>query len=315
MRPVTVEPPSAPVPALGAPPPRDVALLAVVVAAVSTSGPLVVATAVPALAIAFWRNALGAVAVGGYVATRPRRRAELAGLTRRELRLSGVAGVFLALHFATWIPSLRLTSVASSVALVCLQPVWGVLIARARGHAVPRQAWAGIAIAFGGVLVLTGIDAGQGRQVLLGDLLAIVGGMAAAGYVTVGAEVRRTVSTSPYTLLCYSLCAMLLAGTCLATGASFSGYTQADWARIVLLTILAQLLGHTLANVVLRTTSATVVSLAILLEVPGSIIVAALLLGQVPPLEVLPAVALMLGGIVVVVRAQTPVGVDPEPPG
>ena len=93
--------------------------------------------------------------------------------------------------------------------------------------------------------------------------------MAAAGYVTVGAEVRRTVSTSPYTLLCYSLCAVLLAGTCLATGASFSGYSAKDWAQIVLLTILAQLLGHTLANVVLRTTSATVVSLAILLEVPG----------------------------------------------
>ena len=314
MPPVTVDPPSAPAP-LGAPPARDVTLLAVVVAAVSTSGPLVVATAVPALAIAFWRNALGALAIGGYVATRPQRRAELAGLTRRELRLSGIAGVFLALHFATWIPSLRLTSVASSVALVCLQPAWVVLIARARGHAVPGQAWLGIAIAFGGVLVLTGIDAGQGRDVLLGDVLAIVGGMAAAGYVTVGAEVRRTVSTSPYTLLCYSLCAVLLAGTCLATGASFSGYSSKDWAQIVLLTILAQLLGHTLANVVLRTTSATVVSLAILLEVPGSIVVAAVLLGQVPPPEVLPAVALMLGGIAVVVRSQAPAGVEAEPPG
>ncbi len=314
MPPVTDDPPSAPVP-LGAPPARDVALLAVVVAAVSTSGPLVVATAVPALAIAFWRNALGALAIGGYVATRPQRRAELAGLTRRELRLSGVAGIFLALHFATWIPSLRLTSVASSVALVCLQPAWVVLIARARGHAVPGQAWLGIAIAFGGVLVLTGIDAGQGRDVLLGDVLAIVGGMAAAGYVTVGAEVRRTVSTSPYTLLCYSLCAVLLAGTCLAAGASFSGYSSKDWAQIVLLTILAQLLGHTLANVVLRTTSATVVSLAILLEVPGSIVVAAVLLGQVPPPEVLPAVALMLGGIAVVVRSQAPAGVEVEPPG
>ena len=128
----------------------------VVVAAVSFSGPLVVAMAVPALAIAFWRNGLGSVAVGGYVVARPARRAELRSLGRRELRLSGVAGVFLAVHFATWMPSLRLTTVASSVALVCLQPVWVVLIARARGHDVPAAAWVGIAVSFGGVLLLTG---------------------------------------------------------------------------------------------------------------------------------------------------------------
>ena len=129
------------------------------------SGPLVVAMAVPALAIAFWRNAFGSLAVGGYVAARPARRAELRALKPRELRLSATGRwVLLAVHFATWVPSLRLTSVASSVALVCLQPVWVVLIARARGHAVPAAAWVGIGIAFGGVLLLTGVDAGRGRR-------------------------------------------------------------------------------------------------------------------------------------------------------
>jgi drug/metabolite transporter (DMT)-like permease len=300
---------------LGRPPRRDLGLLVVVVAAVSFSGPLVVAMAVPALAIAFWRNALGSVVVGGYVASRTARRAELRGLGRRELRLSGIAGVFLAAHFATWVPSLRLTSVASSVALVCLQPVWVVLIARARGHAVPPAAWVGIAISFGGVLVLTGLDAGRGGDALLGDVLALLGGMAAAGYVTVGGEVRRTVSTSPYTLLCYGTCAMLLAVVCVVAGAPFTGYDAADWGRLVLLTFLAQLLGHTLANVVLRTTSPTVVSLAILLEVPGAIVVAALLVGQVPSASVLPAVALMLGGIALVIRSQGADVPEPEPPG
>ena len=300
---------------LGRPPRRDLGLLVVVVAAVSFSGPLVVAMAVPALAIAFWRNAFGSLAVGGYVAARPARRAELRTLRTRELRLSGAAGVLLAIHFATWIPSLRLTSVASSVALVCLQPVWVVLIARARGHAVPAAAWVGIAISFGGVLLLTGVDAGRGGDVLLGDLLALLGGMAAAGYVTVGAEVRRTVSTSPYTLLCYGTCAVLLALVCVVAGAPFTGYSAADWSRLVLLTFLAQLLGHTLANVVLRTTSPTIVSLAILFEVPGAIVVAALLVGQLPPASVLPAVVLMLVGVALVIRSQGSEVPEPEPPG
>ena len=139
--------------------------------------------------------------------------------------------------------------------------------------------------------------------------------MAAAGYVTVGGEVRRTVSTSPYTLLCYGTCAMLLlAVVCVVAGAPFTGYDAADWSRLVLLTFLAQLLGHTLANVVLRTTSPTVVSLAILFEVPGRDRRGALLVGQVPPASVLPAVGAMLGGVALVIRSQGADVPEPEPP-
>jgi drug/metabolite transporter (DMT)-like permease len=290
-------------------------LLVVVVAAVSTSAPLVVAIAAPALAIAFWRNAMGSVAVGGYVLARADRRAGLRALDRRELGLSALAGILLAAHFATWIPSLRLTSVASSVALVSLQPVWVVVIARARGHRVPGWAWIGIGVALAGVLLLTGVDAGHGGAALLGDFLALLGGMAAAGYVSVGAQVRQTVSTSAYTLLCYSTAALLIAVLCVVTGAALTGYSAADWGRLVLLTFLAQLLGHTLANVVLRTTSPTVVSLAILLEVPGAIAVAALLVGQAPPRSVLPAVVLMLVGVALVIGTQDADEPPPEPPG
>ncbi len=61
--------------------------------------------------------------------------------------------------------------------------------------------------------------------------------------------------------------------------------------------------GHTLINKVLATTSATVVSLAILLEMPGATIIAAVTLQQLPPLGIIPAVALMFAGIVLVIRA------------
>lgn len=300
---------------LGTPPPRDVGLLAVAVASVSFSGPLVVAIAAPALAIAFWRNAFGSLAIAGYVGVRRSERAALRGLSAREVRLSGAAGVLLSLHFATWITSLRLTSVASSVALVSLQPVFALLIARLRGHRVPTIAWLGIAVALSGVALLTGVDAGHGRDALLGDLLALLGGAFAATYVTVGAEVRRTVSTSSYTLVCYATCAALLAAACVLGGVRLAGFDLGTWAGLLLLTVLAQLLGHSLINLVLRSTSPTVVSLSLLLEVPGSILVAAVLLSQRPPLALLPAVALILGGIAVVVRAQGGDVPEPEPPG
>jgi drug/metabolite transporter (DMT)-like permease len=100
-------------PVHGRPHGADAVYLTVALVAVSTSGPLMAATAVPALAIAFWRNAMAsavlvpAVLVGF--------RAELRGLDRRERRLAALAGLLLALHFATWVPALTYTSVASAM--------------------------------------------------------------------------------------------------------------------------------------------------------------------------------------------------------
>jgi hypothetical protein len=102
---------SGPAHELAMPSSTDLTLIAIAVTAVSTSGPLIVASAAPALALAFWRNGLGAAAMMSVALTR--NRSELRRLTRREWRLTVIAGTLLAAHFATWIPSLRYTSVAS----------------------------------------------------------------------------------------------------------------------------------------------------------------------------------------------------------
>src|SRR4051794_31358809 len=141
---------------LGAPPPVDVLAMVVAIAAVSTSGPLMAATAAPAMAIAFWRNGLaGVVLVPIAFVTR---RTELRGLDAREWRLALLAGLFLALHFATWVPSLSYTSVASATALVATQPVWAALIAQLQGQHIGRRMWTGIAVAVAGAVFLTGAD-------------------------------------------------------------------------------------------------------------------------------------------------------------
>ena len=126
------------------PPTADLVLLAVAVVAVSTSAPLIRAADAPSLAVAFWRNALALPVLGAIVLVGAERRRELRHLGARERRLTVVAGLFLAAHFATWVPSLSYTSVASSVALVATQPVWAAVIARYRGDHVPTAAWWGI---------------------------------------------------------------------------------------------------------------------------------------------------------------------------
>ena len=284
--------------------PRGSHAVALVVAlcAVSTSGPIIAAMAVPGLAIAFWRTALAtAVLLPAALLTRRR---ELSRLTGRELRWALLAGVLLAAHFATWVPSLFLTSVASATALVATQPVWAALLARAAGRGLPRRAWAGTLVAVAGAGVLAGVDVSLDPRALLGDLLAVTGGAFAAAYVVAGAEVRRSVSTTTYTLLCYGTCSLVLLPVCLLADVPLGGYAGADWVRLLALTLGAQLLGHSLVNVVLSSTSATVVSLSILFEVPGAALLAAVFLGQVPPLAAVPGLALLLVGVAVVVTSR-----------
>lgn len=297
---------------LARPPVADIAFLGVAVLFISSSGPIIAAIAAPALAIAFWRCFLGSAFTAPWVLLR--RRAELARLTRREWWLIVASGLLLGAHFATWIPSLRFTTVASSTALVATQPVWAALIARWRGAVIPRSAWVGIGISLAGVLVLTGIDLSVDPRHLIGDLLALVGAMLAAAYVTVSESARQTVSTATLTTGLYASSAVLLVVLCVVLAQPLTGFSAQDWLLILLLTLGAQLLGHSLINKVLATTSATVVSLAILLEMPGATVIAAIALGQVPPLAILPAVALMFAGIVLVIRAGSRTVPSETPP-
>lgn len=283
------------------PPTSDLLLIALAVAAVSTSAPLIRQAAAPALAVAFWRNALATGVLAPWALLTARR--ELLALDRRRRRMAAVAGLLLAAHFATWIPSLSFTSVASSVALVATQPVWAALLARRRGDHVPREAWTGIVVAVAGAVALTGIDVQISARALFGDLLALVGGALAAAYVTVGAEVRATVSTTTYTTLCYATASLALLGVCVVGGQQLTGYRPGTWWAIVGLTAGAQLLGHSVFSRVLRTTSATIVSVAILFEIVGAAVIAWLWFGERPPAAAVPAAALLACGVVLVVRS------------
>ncbi|MEU1784498.1 DMT family transporter [Streptomyces sparsogenes] len=282
--------------------PLDVALLALAVASVSFSAPLIAATAAPALAVAFWRNAMAVGALTPLALLRHRR--ELRGMGHRGVLLSAGAGVLLALHFGAWLPSLHMTSVASSTALATTTPIWTALLLRLRGQRPPALAWAGMVIAVLGVVMLTGVDLALSPRALAGDALALVGGIAAAGYVVLGAEVRRTVSTTAYTYVCYGTTSVLLLLTCLASGTALGGYSGVTWLKLAALTVTAQLLGHSMINRVVKGLGPSVTSTALLLETPGAALIAALWLGQTPQVIAYPALAVILVGLALVVLAD-----------
>lgn len=283
------------------PPRADVLLLALGVLCASSAPPLIAATAAPALAIAFWRTGLGSAVVLPYALIRSRD--ELRRASIGAMALAALAGVFLAAHFAAFVPSLGLTSVASAAALVCSQAIWAAVFGRVLGERLPRRAWVGTAVALLGVLLVTGVDVSLSARALGGDALAFAAGVFGGAYIVAGGRVRQRLSTTAYTAVCYSTCAALLLGVCVVSAQPLGGYAADDWARILALTVLAQLLGHSVFNHVLRSTSATVVSLATLFTVPLAAVLAAVALGQTPPVAAVPALAVILAGTALVITA------------
>ncbi|MGZ4579139.1 MAG: DMT family transporter [Nocardioidaceae bacterium] len=278
---------------------RTFLLLAVGVVAVSLSGPLMAAMVVPPLAIAFWRNGFATAALAP--ATVTRRREELRGLGGRQLGLLCASGTALAVHFGTWVTSLTLTSVASATALVCLQIAWVVLWELLRGQRFNVGMSVGLAAAFAGVLVVSGVDFSVSRQALVGDALALVGGMAAAAYTVIGSRARQRVTTTTYTFVCYGTCALLLAVACVVSGQSLAGYPLDQWGLLLAVTATSQLMGHSVFNHLVGMTGPMVISLALLLEVPGASLLAALFLGQTPPLGAVAGLLVILAGMATVV--------------
>jgi len=289
-----------------------VAALAIAVTAVSASGPMIAYAAAPALAIAFWRTALATAVLGPAAVTR---RDELASLAaRRDGMFTVLAGAALAVHFMTWVPSVKLTGIATAAALVATQPVWQGLIAALQGRRPDLWTWIGIAVAVGGAVAATGADFAVSRQAVLGDLLALAGAVAVAAYTAFGERVRATTSTTAYTVVCYAVSAALTLPVCLALGVPLAGYPATAWLAIGAITVGPQLLGHTLFSFALRRIAATTVAVVILLEVPGAALLGWIWLGQVPRPSAWPGLCLLLAGVAIVVvagrRARAPAVAD-----
>ena len=270
-------------------------VLILAVLATTYAGPIVRLAAAPALAIAFWRLTLVLPVTGG-LSVRERRGTWDVG--RVELGLMAVSGLLLAAHFWTWIASLRFTTVASSVVLVSLKPifVWALAAAWLHEHPSRREAW-GIGIAVLGATLIGIGDARLSLGALGGDLLALAGALTAAGYYVIGRRVRATVGVWTYASVVYAVAALALFSIALARDVPLTGFAGRDWAVFGALAAGPMLVGHTGMNYALKHYRATTVNVAALGEPVGATLIAWLWLHESPPLLVLIGGAVVLGGI------------------
>ena len=289
---------------------RPATVLALSLLGISFAAPLVRLSEAHPLAIAAWRLGFSLLIVGAFLGASGGWR-QWRTLGARDFGAAAAAGVMLALHFWSWNASLRYTTVAASVVLVNLQPAIVAALSAVLLREVPRAAQVGgIALAMAGALVvalpdLRG-DAGGGTDPLLGDLLAVVGAITAAGYYLVGRTLRQKIDLWPYVALVYGACFATLIVLAFAVDVPLAPQPPRELAIFAALALGPMMLGHTGMNWALRYLPAYVVNLTTLGEPVGATLLAWLLPGiaETPTLTTLVGGALILAGVLLAARRR-----------
>ena len=273
----------------------------------------------PSIVIAAYRLSLATLFLAPIALIR--HRAELANIKGRDRWLAIGSGIFLALHFATWISSLEYTTVVSSVVLVSTAPLWVALLSPITvKEPLTKVILIGMSLALVGVFVvglsdICSIESGKlvcpsigdfiRGSAFLGDLLALAGAWMAAGYLLIGRRLRGGIALIPYIFVVYGVAAAVLIILMIGSGQSPVGYPIQTYVWLILLALVPQLMGHSSFNWALGFLSAAFVSITLLGEPIGSAVLAYILLDETPTFLKIIGAILILAGIYIASRGET----------
>ncbi len=274
--------------------------------------------AVPSLVIALWRLLLSTLILLPF--TIAGRRDELVGMGGRKWQLAALSGLLLGIHFATWTSSLAFTSITNSTVLVATAPLWVGLASPFFLHEpLNRGLKVGIGLAIlgtlivslggaisldGGGLAINVSPSGQGSNPLLGNALALVGGITVAGYMIIGRRLRPHLSLLSYTFVVYGMAAVTLLLFNLIAGEAIIGYGWTAFLLFLVMALLPQLTGHSSFNWALSFLPAAFVSLAAISEPVGATLLAMLIFREFPGPAVILGSVFILAGVYLGSRSQ-----------
>ncbi|MGQ9707960.1 MAG: DMT family transporter [bacterium] len=263
--------------------------------AVSFASIIIRLTPAPTLVIAAGRMVFASLMLSPFFLLNLR--AHQKEFTRAKLRFSLFAGIFLAAHFGFWIESLRHTTVASSVLLVALNPVFVALMSPfLLREKLNLRLYLAIGLGVIGAIIINRPGLNFSTN-LAGNLLAIAGAFFAALYCIIGRKLRPGLSLLGYVYPVYLIAALILFLFAIIAGYPLTSYPIKTYLLILLLAIGPQVIGHTSFNWALGYLPASVVVISILGEPIGTTILAAILLNQLPTWFELIGGILILGAI------------------
>jgi drug/metabolite transporter (DMT)-like permease len=113
----------------------------------------------------------------------------------------------------------------------------------------------------------------------------------------VGQILRKELDVLPYTAVCYSASTVCLAVYALVTGQPFTGYSLQTWGCFAGLALFATVGGQCVFNLLLKYLPATAVTMGILGEPVGTILLAFLIFGEHIVLQQALGMFCILGGL------------------
>jgi drug/metabolite transporter (DMT)-like permease len=264
----------------------------------------------PSLVISAWRLLLATIVLAPFVLAH--NQGDFRTLSRGERLLAFLSGLFLAVHFATWITSLEYTTVSSSVVLVSTSPLWvAILSPLLLKEPLTRPIILGMVLALLGSIIVGVSDACAWTNATLtcpsllemvregaffGNFLALTGAWMGAGYLLIGRRLRMKLSLLSYIFLIYGVAALVLVLIMVGAGYSPWGYSSQIYVWLVLLALIPQLLGHSTFNWALRYLPAAFVAITLLGEPIGSTILAYFLLEERPTgVNIFGAILILVG--------------------
>ena len=258
---------------------RAIVILGFGLLATSTASIFIKLCLAPALAITAWR--VGLASLFYYGVTRKTCGPVHKLYSKKQFALALVSGAALAMHFMSWITSLRYTSVASSVVLVSTSPVWVALGGLFFLREKPRPLLLiGIFLAMCGSAIISGADFYFDAQRLTGNLLAVLGALFAAVYLLIGRRLRAGMDTFPYVTAAYGSAALVSLVFIFFTNTPLFRFDARTYLLLFAIAIFPQIIGHTSFNWALKYFSATVVAVVTLGEPIGASILAWIFLGE-----------------------------------
>ncbi len=263
----------------------------------------------PSLVIAGGRLLLAAIILTPITLRNSSYRQQIAGLTRRDRALLAVSGLFLAIHFASWVTSLEYTTVLISVVIVTTTPIWVALLEVFFLNArLARPIIVGLTISISGSILINagqGGDAFTGADTIRGAILAFVGALAVAVYLVIGRSLRPHLALMPYIWLVYGFAAILLSLVVILTATPVTGHSGEAYFWVIAVALIPQLIGHSALNYVLGYLPATYVSIATQAEPIASAAIAIAVFNEVPDIWQIAGSAIILIGVTIATLGQS----------
>lgn len=224
-------------------------------------------------------------------------RSEITSIRLRDWLRTAASGIALGLHFLFWMDSLRFTTVASSTAILTLEPIF--VLAGAflfYGQKTSRAAVIAMCVAIVGAIFIGWGDFQFSGAALKGDFLSLIGTVAVALHMLWGKGLRERISAFVYSFFVFLFAGLVLAITNVITGTSFTAYPAKEWGVFLLLAIIPTIFGHYVFNWLLKYMKASSVSMTVLGEPLGASILAYFLLGEkITTIQLLAGCLLLVG--------------------